>query len=144
MGASPDVQTCPRHRWIRRGAEVLIDKTTSYEHDIAAQFFVATFHGGATLDSIAEAMGVSRERVRQIQESALEKVRALGLGAFLLDPEDPEERRSFTSSARHDESGDDDEGADEEEAPRATPAERTPEPVDLPELVVDFVEPTPW
>jgi DNA-directed RNA polymerase sigma subunit (sigma70/sigma32) len=31
-------------------------------------------HGGMTLDQISEVMGITRERVRQIKESALKKI----------------------------------------------------------------------
>lgn len=104
-----DTRTCPRHRWGRRDvSEVLVDRDTRYEKDVACQLFVATFRGGATLDSIAEAIGVSRERVRQIETEAIRKVRGFGLAAFGADPE--EER-----IPRHDVPGGPDEEQDEEE-----------------------------
>lgn len=78
VGSSSDTQTCPEHRWLRASAKntVLVDKDTKYVDDTACQLFVAVFKGGATLDSIAEALGVSRERVRQIEGDALVHLRA--------------------------------------------------------------------
>lgn len=113
VGTNYALKTCPKHRWSRHG-EVLIDRETPYRDDVACQLFVATFRGGATLDSIAEALGVSRERVRQIEGEALKKIRAQGLPAFDIDPFDPSETR--TGRARHDEpGGSDDEEQDEED-----------------------------
>lgn len=76
VGSSGDTQTCPNHRWLRASNDVLVDKDTRYAKDIACQLFVAVFRGGSTLDSIAEALGVSRERVRQIEGEAMAKLRA--------------------------------------------------------------------
>lgn len=90
--SSLDTQTCPQHRWLRANSDVLVDKDTPYRRDVAAQLFVAIFKGGATLDSIAEALGVSRERVRQIEGDAIAKLRERGLKIFDVDLTDPEER----------------------------------------------------
>ncbi len=117
VGVNRETQTCPRHRWLRRVGEVLVDKETRYQDDVACQLFVATFRGGATLDSIAEALGVSRERVRQIENDAKRKLDALGLRAFNVDPDDPDERRD--GLARHD---DGDAGENEETPDRSEPA----------------------
>jgi hypothetical protein len=108
VGANRGLRTCERHRWARRD-DVLVDRTTPYEQDVAAQLFVATFPGpeGATLEVVALAMGISRERVRQIEEKALRKLRALGLRRFYTgDPEDEE-----SAPPRHDVPGGADEGA---------------------------------
>lgn len=93
---------CPRHRWARRD-DVLIDRDTPYRDDVACQLFVSAFPDGATLEAISEALGVSRERVRQIERDAFRKLRALGFTAFGL-PEAP-----FTSRrrARHDDHDED-------------------------------------
>lgn len=85
VGVNRDTRTCPRHRWLRRPGGALIDKDTPYEEDVACQLFVATFRGGATLDAIAMALGVSRERVRQIQNEAVKKLRAAGVLSFGLE-----------------------------------------------------------
>lgn len=99
VGANRETQTCLAHRY-QRTSGVLVDKHTPYEEDTACQMFVAAFPGGATLDAIAEAIGVSRERVRQIQSGATRKLGELGLAAFGVDASDPAEQRN---PARHDE-----------------------------------------
>jgi hypothetical protein len=47
---------------------------SSYLEDAVAQAFVAE-HGGATLDEVAKEMGITRERVRQIEAVALARLR---------------------------------------------------------------------
>jgi hypothetical protein len=54
----------------------LIDAITPYASDVAAQLFVAHFGDGATLEDIGDALGVTRERVRQIEQVALRHLRA--------------------------------------------------------------------
>ncbi len=64
---------------------------TPYEEDEACQKFVAAHPGGATLGEIAEYMGVTRERVRQIEFGALRKLEQLDSGvltAFFSPDED--------------------------------------------------------
>lgn len=46
-------------------------ETLSYEDDIEAQLFVSAFPQGATLEMVGEWLGVSRERVRQMEGEAL-------------------------------------------------------------------------
>lgn len=109
IGANPKTATCERHRSIRKASGlILIDKTTRYENDVACQLFVSVFAGGATLEAIAEAIGVSRERVRQIEEEAIRKLRAAGLSAFDLEPGE------LAARPRHDVRGEVDEEQDEE------------------------------
>jgi hypothetical protein len=111
VGANRTLRTCERHRWARKD-DVLVDRTTPYAEDVAAQLFVATFPGpeGATLEAVAIAMGISRERVRQIEEKALRKLRAFGVRHFYGDPEEGE------PAPRHDvRGGDADEGSEEED-----------------------------
>lgn len=47
-----------------------------YEDDCYAQRFVEAHPHGATLDEVGDALGIVRERVRQIEEQALEKLGA--------------------------------------------------------------------
>lgn len=129
-----NVKTCPRHRWLRGGTKIIIDKHTRYEEDVACQLFVRTFPDGATLDSIAMALGVSRERVRQIEGDAKRKLRGGGLPAFGLEEEPP----------RHDEPGGRDASEDEEAVEPGAADDDGPEliltiPVDL-----DAIDPEPW
>lgn len=46
-----------------------------WEDDPGAQAFLAQHPGGATLEEVAAALGVTRERVRQIEEIAMRKCR---------------------------------------------------------------------
>lgn len=55
--------------------ESLVSHFTRYADDPAAQLFVAHFDGGATLEFVGAAFGISRERVRQIEEQAIAKLR---------------------------------------------------------------------
>jgi hypothetical protein len=49
-----------------------------WEDDPWAQTFVEEHPGGATLEEVAEVLGVTRERVRQIESKALRKLRRMG------------------------------------------------------------------
>ena len=109
--------TCPAHRWSRRSADgsvsevPLIDKTTPYERDVACQLFVATFAGGASLEAIALALGVSRERVRQIESEALRKLAGPAREQIDIEPAElAERRRHDVTDADADEEADDDAG----------------------------------
>lgn len=51
-----------------------IDKP--YREDVESQLFVNHFNEGATLEQIGDFFGISRERIRQIEDSALRKLRA--------------------------------------------------------------------
>ena len=51
------------------------DEYTAFEEDEAALRFVAAHPHGATLESIASVLGLTRERVRQIEHSAMAKIR---------------------------------------------------------------------
>jgi len=75
LGINRSLKTCPRHRWARRKTRV--DRTTAYLRDEAAQRFVHDNPDGATLEEVAAALGVSRERVRQIEARAIRKLRGV-------------------------------------------------------------------
>lgn len=53
-----------------RGGSSIVHPSRRYADDPAAQLFVAAFPDGATLAEVGEALGVNRERVRQIVEGA--------------------------------------------------------------------------
>ena len=63
---------------LRRGWTALdaLDGEPRWEHDPRAQRFVAEHPSGARLETIGEHFGLTRERIRQIQATALGKVRA--------------------------------------------------------------------
>lgn len=46
-----------------------------FEHDRTAQAFVRLHPNGASLEEVGDAMGMTRERVRQIEAIALRKMR---------------------------------------------------------------------
>jgi len=85
-GLLADYLQAPRRRRVR------VDRTP-YEEDPECQRFVSSHPGGATLGEIAEYMGVTRERVRQIEFGALEKLARLDCGV-LTDFFDSSEDRS--------------------------------------------------
>lgn len=74
-----------------RGLRVLtgatIDSITRYEDDLAAQLFVWEHPDGADNQEIANLFGITRERVRQILDTALAKLRKRA-AAFGIDPSD--------------------------------------------------------
>lgn len=55
-----------------------------WEDDLWAQEFVQKHPCGATLEEIGEALGVSMQRVRQIEEKALRKLRRMVSGCSAL------------------------------------------------------------
>ncbi len=67
-------------------AKPLIDKETRYEDDYVCRVFVSMYPKGQTLAVIGGMLGLSRERVRQIEERALRKLRAAGATFDLEDP----------------------------------------------------------
>ena len=63
-----------------RGARLMpgavVHPTMRFELDDDAQAFVEAHPHGATLEEVGAAMGISRERVRQIEEGAVRKLKA--------------------------------------------------------------------
>ena len=70
-----DYRKAPRRRRMR------VDRTP-FEEDEACQKFIEAHPGGATLGEIADYMGVTRERVRQIEFGALRKLERLDSGVL--------------------------------------------------------------
>lgn len=58
----------------RNCATRIVDVARGYEADAGAQLFVSTL-GGASLEQVGEALGCTKERVRQIEAGALAKLR---------------------------------------------------------------------
>lgn len=60
----------------RVDAGAAVDATTRYEDDPIARRFVVLHPFGATLDEVGAMFGVTRERIRQIEERALQRIAA--------------------------------------------------------------------
>lgn len=58
-------------RETRSHAERIAWESTRYADDIETQLFVAAFPDGAMLDEIGEFLGITRERVRQLESDAM-------------------------------------------------------------------------
>lgn len=65
--------------------DVAIDAYTPWELDDVCWYVVACHPDGLTLAEIGELLGVTRERVRQIETAALEKLRAVICGQVAFD-----------------------------------------------------------
>ena len=61
-------------RHLRRDA--FIDDHTPYERDLRAQVFVSMYPNGATLEVVAAMFDVTRERIRQIEYMAIQRLGA--------------------------------------------------------------------
>ncbi len=55
--------------------QIRIDSTTPYENDLDCQALVEANPDGMTLEQVGEVLGLTRERVRQIEHAALEKIK---------------------------------------------------------------------
>ena len=64
--------------------EVLIDAKTPYEEDDACWYVVHCHPEGLTMDRVGELMGVSRQRVEQIESAALKKLAKIDARWFEL------------------------------------------------------------
>jgi hypothetical protein len=65
----------------------LVDGTTRYGDDVAAQLFVGTFPRGASHALIGDAMGLTRARIQQVEAIALRKL-ARRLPLVGVEPDD--------------------------------------------------------
>jgi hypothetical protein len=76
---------CEDCRGIHRTDGALVDSHTRYADDVAAQLFVAAYPDGATLEEVGDAFGVTKERIRQIENGALRhlesRLRLVGITA---------------------------------------------------------------
>lgn len=58
----------------QRDVEVLIDDKTPWERDSKCRYVVAIHPKGLTLDQVGQLLGLTRERIRQIEMRAYEKI----------------------------------------------------------------------
>ena len=65
--------------------ERLLSTLTDREQEVIRQFFGIGYEYNRSLEDIAEEVGLTRERVRQVKENALKKLRS-GAGLQLLQP----------------------------------------------------------
>lgn len=72
-GRCTDCGSAHVERAFARGA--IVHPTLAYALDEAAQRFVAEHPDGATLDEVGAAIGMTRERIRQIEDDAIAKMR---------------------------------------------------------------------
>lgn len=68
-------ETCAAVKVRPAVADAVVHPTLEFERDHAARAFVVHHREGATLDEVGTAFGLTRERIRQIQQSALVKIR---------------------------------------------------------------------
>lgn len=67
-------------------AGAIVHPSLRYEDDVACQLLVNAHPDGLTLDEVGRALGLTRERVRQIEAAALAKLRRrLAVLGFLLE-----------------------------------------------------------
>ena len=69
----------------RKRAEYLRRNTIPYSDDPLAQFLVAIYPQGLTLQAVATYLGLSRERVRQIEQRARMRLHRAGYAHALRD-----------------------------------------------------------
>lgn len=68
---------------ISNSVESMLDKLDERERDVIATYFGLNGEDNCTLEEIGEKYGLSRERVRQIKEKALEKMKILAKSSML-------------------------------------------------------------
>ncbi|MEQ8857867.1 MAG: RNA polymerase sigma factor RpoS [Pseudomonadales bacterium] len=83
--ASPDPASEVQDRDLMGKLEVLIDQLPERHQDVLARRFGLRGHHAATLEEVGAAVGLTRERVRQLQMDALKRLRRT-LEAEGLDP----------------------------------------------------------
>ena len=77
---------CDEHRFVRKDApDSLVDHTSRIEDDPWAMEIAR--RGGATLEIVGDALGLTRERVRQIEEKARKKL-AMSMPLVGIDASD--------------------------------------------------------
>jgi len=81
--ASPDVAVL--ERGLREDVRKCLATLTERERQIVIMYFGLSFEDAQTLQVIGERMGLTRERIRQIKEKALAKLRHLGQRSLLFD-----------------------------------------------------------
>jgi hypothetical protein len=70
------VRRCAAHVGMGAREGALIDSHTRFDQDPYAQALLLALGRPATLEEIGEAMGLTRERIRQLEAEALKKMHA--------------------------------------------------------------------
>ncbi len=81
--AAPDVAVL--ERGLREDVRKSLAALTERERKIIIMYFGLSYEDAQTLQVIGERMGLTRERIRQIKEKALAKLRHAGLREILID-----------------------------------------------------------
>jgi len=87
--SNPDAESVDSHLGQRDSLKIemerLLATLTEREQEVIRQFFGIGYEYNRSLEDIAEEVGLTRERVRQVKENALKKLRS-GAGLQLLQP----------------------------------------------------------
>lgn len=71
----PDASDAPFHQQMQAQVHAVLDTLEEREARVIAMRFGMTGGGGRTLDAVSKSLGMTRERIRQIEVAAMEKLK---------------------------------------------------------------------